>query len=225
VSLRAERGNLIGEDYQSYPPYDLFLDFISSSIRESLPMAKSNIIEIDGVGPVLFERSKRAKHLIIHVKPATGVRVAIPYGVSVDKAERIVYSKINWIQKQQAKIAKIRQKYGSLLMDFERINKTAARRKLIHRLEELADWHGFSYNKVFIRNQKTRWGSCSASNNINLNMKLALLPDELIDYVILHELLHTRIKNHSREFWTELDRLVGNAKHYAKQLKEYGLGL
>jgi hypothetical protein len=188
-------------------------------------MAKSQIIEVEGVGPILFERSKRAKHLIIHVKPATGVRVAVPYGVSMDKAEKIVRNKISWIQKQQAKIDKIRQKYGFLLKDFGRINKAAARRKLIHRLEKLAEWHGFNYNRVFIRNQKTRWGSCSTSNNINLNMKLVLLPDELIDYVILHELLHTQIKNHSRGFWTELDRLVGKAKHFAKQLKEYGLGL
>ena len=188
-------------------------------------MVKSQIIEVEGVGPILFERSKRAKHLIIHVKPMTGVRVAVPYGVSMDKAEKIVYSKIDWIQKQQAKIDKIRQKYGFLLEDFGRINKAAARRKLIHRLEELAEWHGFNYNRIFIRNQKTRWGSCSTSNNINLNMKLVLLPEELIDYVILHELLHTRIKNHSREFWTELDGLVGKAKHFAKQLKEYGLGL
>jgi len=188
-------------------------------------MTKSKIIEIDGVGPVLFDRSRRAKHLIINVKPFTGVRVAVPYGVSWDKAERIVYNKIDWIRKQQERIEKIRHKYGSLLRDFRRINKAAARRKLIHRLEGLAEWHGFEYNKVFIRNQKTRWGSCSSSNNINLNIKLTLLPDELIDYVILHELLHTRIKNHSREFWAELDRLVGRAKKFAKQLKEYGLGL
>lgn len=188
-------------------------------------MAKSLIIEIFGVGPVLFKRSKRAKHLIIHVKPLTGVRVAVPYGVSMEKAEKVVCSKTDWIRKKQAQIAKIRQKYGSLLEDFRRINKAAARRKLFQRLEELADWHGFAYNKVFIRNQKTRWGSCSTSNNINLNIKLALLPDELLDYVILHELLHTRIKNHSREFWRELDQLVGRkAKELAKKLKEYGLG-
>ncbi len=189
-------------------------------------MTKSKIIEIDGIGPVLFDRSRRAKHLIIHVKPFTGVRVAVPFGVSWDKAERIVYGKIDWILKQRARIEKIRQKYGSLLKDFKRINKAAARRKLIRRLKELAEWHGFDYNKVFIRNQRTRWGSCSTSNNINLNIKLVLLPDELIDYVILHELLHTRIKNHSRGFWADMDRLLGTrAKELAKRLKEYGLGL
>jgi hypothetical protein len=187
-------------------------------------MAKSQIIEVEGIGPILFERSKRAKHLIINVKPLTGVRVAVPYGVSWEKAEKIVSSKTGWIKKQQAKIERIREKYGSL--DLARINKAAARRKLINRLDELADWNGFTYNRIFIRNQKTRWGSCSAHNNINLNIKLALLPDELVDYVILHELLHTRVKNHSREFWGEMDRLVGGqAKDLASQLKEFGLGL
>lgn len=187
-------------------------------------MANSQIIEVEGIGPILFERSKRAKHLIINVKPFSGVRVAVPYGISWEKAEKIVWNKMGWIQKQQAKIERIRQKFGSL--DLGRMNKAAARRKLLNRLEELAEWSGFDYNKVFIRNQKTRWGSCSTHNNINLNIKLAMLPDELIDYVILHELLHTRVKNHSRKFWGELDRLVGcRAKELAKQLKEYGLGL
>jgi predicted metal-dependent hydrolase len=102
-------------------------------------MAKSQTIEVEGIGQVLFERSKRAKHLIINVKPFTGVRVAVPYGVSWEKAEKIVFNKMGWIQKQQAKIERIRQKYGSL--DLGRVNKAAARRKLINRLEELSDWY------------------------------------------------------------------------------------
>lgn len=188
-------------------------------------MAKPTVIEMDGVGPVLFEHSRRAKHLVITVKSATGIRVAVPYGVSLEKAERIVQQKTAWIQKQQARIQRIRRKHGALLSDYHRLSKAASRRKLVSRLNDLAASHGFEYNRIFIRNQRTRWGSCSAKNNINLNMKLALLPDELIDYVILHELLHTRIKNHSHKFWAEMDRMVGDAKRYARQLKEYGLGL
>jgi len=183
------------------------------------------VIEMDEIGPVLFERSRRAKHLVITVKPVTGIRVAVPYGLSLEKAERIVHQKRAWIRKQQLKIQRIRRKFGALLSDSRRLSKAASRRKLASRLNDLAANYGFEYNRVFFRNQRTRWGSCSARNNINLNLKLALLPDELIDYVILHELLHTRIKNHSRKFWAEMDRMVGNAKRYAKQLKEYGLGL
>lgn len=188
-------------------------------------MAKPTVIEMDEIGPVLFERSRRAKHLVITVKPATGIRVAVPYGVSLEKAERIVHQKAAWIQKQQLKIQRVRRKFGALWQDSNRLSKAASRRKLVSRLNDLAAYYGFEYNRVFLRNQRTRWGSCSAKNNINLNLKLALLPDELIDYVILHELLHTQIKNHSRKFWAEMDRMVGNAKRYAKQLKEYGLGL
>jgi predicted metal-dependent hydrolase len=97
--------------------------------------------------------------------------------------------------------------------------------KIITRLTELARQHGFSYRKVTIRNQRTRWGSCSAKNNISLNIKLVALPAELFDYVILHELVHTRIHNHSSRFWQELNKYVEDGKAKDKQLIEYGLGI
>ncbi|MFC2051983.1 M48 family metallopeptidase [Chloroflexota bacterium] len=83
----------------------------------------------------------------------------------------------------------------------------------------------FTFNRVFIRSQKTRWGSCSKNNNISLNVKLVLLPEDLVDYVILHELVHTRIHNHSKSFWEELDRHTGNSKAFASRLRKYGYSL
>ena len=79
----------------------------------------------------------------------------------------------------------------------------------------------FEYNRVFIKEQKTRWGSCSGQNNINLNVNLVRLPQELIDYTLLHELVHTRIKNHSPRFWSQLDDLLGDAKRLDKKLSKY----
>ena len=97
--------------------------------------------------------------------------------------------------------------------------------KMIEKYEVVKDmFHGFDYKKVFIRNQKTRWGSCSVENNIYLNVKLLMLPEELTDYVILHELVHTRIKNHSKDFWRELSKYVRDTRGMEHQLKEYGLG-
>jgi len=96
---------------------------------------------------------------------------------------------------------------------------------LTGRLKYLAKKHRFTYNRVSIRNQRTRWGSCSSKNNINLNIKLAKLPAELIDYVILHEFVHTRVKDHSNDFWAELNRLVVDEKRMASRLREYGVGL
>lgn len=97
--------------------------------------------------------------------------------------------------------------------------------RLTSRFQQLAKHNGLSYNRLFIRNQKTSWGSCSSKNNISLNMKLVMLPEELMDYVILYELVHTRIHNHSRKFWAELDYCVGNGKAIASRLRKYDLGL
>ena len=179
----------------------------------------SKIIEIERIGPVLFERSNRAKHLNISIKEPAKVRVAVPRGISFEKAKNFTHSKIGWISKHLLKI-QLRSKIN--LFD-KPVDKQAAKEFLEGRIKELADKFGFVYNKVTIRNQKTRWGSCSGKNNINLNMKLMNIPNHLIDYVILHELVHTKIKNHSPLFWGSLDIYVGNAKVLDKELKKYNL--
>lgn len=182
-------------------------------------------IEIDGIGPVLFVRSKRAKQLSISIKPFSGVRAAVPYRISFKKAEEFVCLKSDWILKHLDRMKEIEQRHESASRHFADIDRASARKILTGRLKCLAQEHGFVCNKVSIRNQKTRWGSCSAKNDISLNMKLVRLPDDLIDYIILHELLHTRIKNHGRYFFAELDKLVGNAREMRSRLREYGVGL
>lgn len=187
-------------------------------------MVDSRTIYVDGVGLILFERSIRAKRIIISVKPSKGVRVAIPYRVSFKSALDFINLKKPWIQKHLVRIKQMesqRQAVNSSVI----INKADAKKKLTGRLYYLAEKHSFTYNKATIRNQKTRWGSCSHKDNINLNMKLVLLPDELVDYVILHELVHTKINNHSKKFWGELDKYLGDGKVMAKRLRGYRLGL
>ena len=179
----------------------------------------SKLIEIESIGPVLFERSNRAKHLNISIKEPAKVRVAVPRGISFEKAKNFTHSKIGWISKHLLKI-QLRPKIQ--LFD-KPVDKQVAREFLEERIKELANKFGFVYNKVAIRNQKTRWGSCSGKNNINLNMQLMKIPNHLIDYVILHELVHTKVKNHSPLFWGSLDIYVGNAKAIDKELKKYSL--
>ena len=89
------------------------------------------------------------------------------------------------------------------------------------RTRELAQKHGFRFNNVAVKNNKTRWGSCSGKNNINLNIHLMRLPDHLIDYVILHELAHTVHKHHQKTFWATLDHILGNSKIIDRQLNKY----
>lgn len=187
-------------------------------------MADSRTIYVDGIGLILFERSIRARRVILSVKPSNGVRVAIPYRVSFKSALEFVNLKKPWIQKHLVRIEQMesqRQAVNSSVI----IDKVTAKKKLTSRFKQLAVQHSFTCNRVTIRNQNTRWGSCSHNNNISLNMKLVLLPEELMDYVILHELVHSRIHDHSKRFWGELDKYVGNGKLMTKRLRKYGLGL
>ena len=184
-------------------------------------MTPSKIIKIDGVGEILFERSHRARHINISVKPFKGVRVAVPHGVSFDEAKQFAECKKNWIKKHLDKMKQVEKEYDAFSKHSAEINRGEARKKLVNRLNELSAQHGFRFNKVSVRNHKPRWGSCSSKNSINLNMQLVRLPDEMIDYVLLHELVHTRIKNHTQAFWTELNKFVENAKEMSKKMSEY----
>ena len=171
------------------------------------------------IGEVLLERSGRARRLRISIKPFKGIRVAVPQGVTFDQAELAIQAKVPWMRKNLARMKEIENRHNQAAPIV--IDREVARRILISRLVALAGQHGFTFNKVTIRNQKTRWGSCSVQNNISLNMKLAALPGELMDYVLLHELVHTRIKNHSALFWSELDNYIGNAKRLRERMRKY----
>jgi predicted metal-dependent hydrolase len=180
----------------------------------------SAIARIDGVGDVLLEKSSRAKRLILSVRPFRGARVAVPKRISFKQAALFAASKAPWIERQLANAKTAEQK----VIRFHRqsaISHAQARRQIVGRLNQLSRQTGLTYNRVFVRNQKTRWGSCSARNNINLNINLAHLPVELMDYIILHELAHTRITNHGPQFWKLLGDYIQHPREHDRALNQY----
>ena len=184
-------------------------------------MANGYVKNIEEI-PVLFEKSNRAKNIGIRIKHNGDVRVAVPLFSTYNYAEQIALDRIEWIRVKREHMKVHKEQLKDKLKDIKPIDTEKAKVILINRLEELSDIYDFKYNRVFIRNQKTRWGSCSGKNNINLNINLVRVSNELQDYVILHELVHTKIKNHSIRFWKELDKYVGDAKHYDRLLKKEG---
>lgn len=99
--------------------------------------------------------------------------------------------------------------------------RVQAKALLPGRLADYATRHGFSYQRVTIKNMRTRWGSCSSRGNINLSLYLLFFPSRLVDYVLLHELCHTREMNHGPRFWALLDALTdGQAKALRAELRE-----
>jgi predicted metal-dependent hydrolase len=182
------------------------------------------IIEKPKLGPVRFIRSKRAKRLFIKISSHNGVRVSVPSGISYETAEKIVMKKVELIQHHQKIVKRKESECRAPDKLLRQIDIKNAVEKLVSRLQYWVKRYNFTFNRVTIRNQKTRWGSCSMKNNINLNINLVNLPDELMDYVIIHELVHTRHKNHGPLFWKELNYLVGDARQLSRQLRKYRPG-
>ncbi len=105
---------------------------------------------------------------------------------------------------------------------FEKLYRKEAKEHLPARTRYFADIYNLECNRITVKNQKSRWGSCSSTNNINLNLNLMKLPEHLRDYVILHELAHTIEKNHGAGFWKLLDTFTnGNAKTLDKELNQF----
>jgi len=185
----------------------------------------TSTITIPNVGPVTFVRSGRAKYQRITVRPDKTIIVTIPGSGSLNEAKQFLKTKIFWIQKQLQKIDQHNQhrerEAPDLDIDFEK-----AQEDLFSRLEYFSEKYKMPFNRAAFRCQRTRWGSCSYKNNINLNINIAFLPEELQDYVLLHELVHTKVKNHSKAFWKELNKYTqGEAKELAKKLRKYNINL
>ena len=190
-----------------------------------MPAPASRILEMEGIGPVMLERSSRAKRITMTIRPTKGIRVAVPRRFSFNEAAAFVREKRPWLEKTLSSLAEQREQHRPLAELYTATDKKKADTFLRHRLQELAEKHGLEYNRVTIREQRSRWGSCSHRNTISLNRRLIVLPPELRDYVILHELVHTRVHNHSARFWAELQQHLPAARKHAARLRDYDLRL
>lgn len=103
------------------------------------------------------------------------------------------------------------------------LNKASAKALALSRLQYFNQFYNFSYKRVTIKNTVTRWGSCSRQGNLNFNYRIATLPPELSDYIIVHELCHIGEFNHSRDFWNLVARTIPNYLQLRAELKKRGM--
>jgi predicted metal-dependent hydrolase len=108
---------------------------------------------------------------------------------------------------------------------FERWYRKQALDTLTHRVQHFASLHGFRYTQVKISAARTRWGSCSARGNLSFTWRLVMAPLPVIDYVVVHELVHLKVRNHSRLFWDQVEKLLPDYKDRRSWLKEHGSSL
>lgn len=168
------------------------------------------------------------KSIAIQIKPNGTVVLRAPYGVPKKEINRILEEKRSWIEEHLQEIATRQAQQQSVpKFSIDEINELAnkALKYIPERVKYFAPIVGVNYSRITIRNQKTRWGSCSAKGGLNFNCLLMLTPPEVIDYVVVHELCHRKEMNHSPAFWAEVENVLPNYKAAKKWLKDNGAEL
>lgn len=163
-------------------------------------------------------RSKR-KTAALQVREDGTVTVRAPLGMAKYRIDFFVREHWNWVEKQRQRIVQQREN-AHVITDEERQEGMEYARKIIPaRTAYFAKIMGVSYGKITIREQKTRWGSCSQSGNLNFNWKLVLMPPETLDYVVVHELAHRKEMNHSLRFWKIVEQEMPDYRMRREELK------
>jgi predicted metal-dependent hydrolase len=172
-----------------------------------------------------LKESKRAKRLRIVVNCDASVSVIHPIGLNKKIIHNFVAEKQDWILKNIEKVKKRKKLVpeNNLSQSSFHACNFRAKKLVLDRVRYFCGLHSFEYNKICIRKQTTRWGSCSSKKNLNFNYKLLFLPIELVDYIVVHELCHLIEMNHSKKFWKLVENIIPDYKDRRKKLKQFYL--
>ena len=166
----------------------------------------------------------RRKTIGIRIDDAGRITVRAPLRTSEAEIRRVLDSKRTWIEKTLEKVSARAQVPKLTEGELEDLVKLG-RKVIPARTAEWARQVGVTYGRVTVKKQKTLWGSCSAKGNLNFNCLLLRCPEDVMDYVIVHELCHRKELNHSRRFWEEVERILPAYRTPLKWLKTEGQAL
>ena len=188
-------------------------------IKKSIVLQNKNI-------DYTLRKSNRTKRVRLSVSCDGSVAVTIPYSLTENVAERFLQEKVNWLF---SRLEFFKQFEGRIIIkktikDYAE-NKEKALSLVKSKVVYFSKLYEFEYNRISVKNQKTRWGSCSKKRNINFNYKIVFLPEKLVDYIVVHELCHTKELNHSKNFWNLVAEILPDYKKLRKEIKQISLGL
>ena len=169
-------------------------------------------------------KSKR-KTISVEISEAAEVIVRAPMRMPKKEILKFVNDHTDWIEKHKKKMEqRLAEKPVVKKLSLEEVQSLAdqALKVIPERVRHYAPIVGVTYGCITIRNQKTRWGSCSSKGNLNFNVALMLVPPEVMDYVVVHELTHRKEMNHSPRFWAEVERVCPEYKKHRAWLKKEG---
>jgi len=167
------------------------------------------------------KKSTRARRLRVAVYCDASVVVTVPVDFGEHKIEKFLKEKAGWVLDKLDYFLRLGKtvRIGGGRRDYKKYREQA-REFVIKKIEKMNEIYNFSFKKIFIKNHKTRWGSCSKKKNLNFNYKIIFLPERLAEYIVVHEMCHLQEFNHSQKFWNLVSRAVPNYKEMTKQIKK-----
>lgn len=204
--------------------------FVIIQVMKKKEIKNENCIEYQGIRiPYHLKKSNR-KTYGIYIAPGGVVTVKVPNRFHESFLRSFFVEKEVWIIKKYQEsltLEKMEEEWDVHPKSKERIvlenrYKNAAREYIPKRVEHYATLIGVSYAKISIRDQKTRWGSCSSSGMLSFNYKLIMAPPRVLDYIVVHELCHRIEMNHSKAFWNLVEEVIPEYKEYQHWLKING---
>lgn len=173
--------------------------------------------------PIQIIRSRR-KTIALEIKEDLSVLVRAPFHTTQEEIQGFIDSHRNWLTKKYGELEKAKEKRG--ISPCPHTLRAEERKRIaeyfLSRVQYYQQLMNLSCKGISIRNQKTRWGSCSSKGNLNFNYKLYYMPPEILDYVVVHELAHLKHMNHSREFWSYVGRYMPEYERHRGWLKDHG---
>lgn len=166
-------------------------------------------------------RSRR-KSLALQVRADGKVIVRAPLWTAKYRIDSFVEEHWEWVEKQRQRIAQERKNLHVITGEERRDGIRKAKEIFPERTAYFARRMGVGYGRITIREQKTRWGSCSQAGNLNFNWKLVMMPPEILDYVVVHELAHRKEMNHSPRFWAVVEKELPDYRLRREELKKLG---
>ena len=169
---------------------------------------------------IRYVRMRQARRYIMRVGPDGTLRVTIPRGGSRAEAQRFAARHRDWAVRQRSKVLAAKRP-----PEVEQALREQAQRELPPRLLDLAALHGLTVNRITIRAQRSRWGSCSPKGHIALNYRLMLMPPDVREYILIHELMHLKQPDHSRKFWRHVEAACPGFREAERWLRRNGSSL
>lgn len=169
-------------------------------------------------------KSKR-KTISLQIKPDGSIELKVPVQMTDAQIQEFLHQKSGWIEKHLQAVQERQQQLSQVEpLNKEEIQELAnqALEVIPKRVTYFAEIVGVTYGRITIRNQKSKWGSCSSKGNLNFNCLLMLAPTDVLDYVVVHELCHRKEMNHSSQFWTEVRKVLPDYEKQKLWLKEHG---